>query len=443
MQIYNKPVFILLFCLMAFPMLMWAQPKDNNPLTIFGIGDLVAQDLVPSRSMGGIGAVYVDPHQPNYLNPATLAYLESTSLNIGLHVKRATIEKNEIDESIWSGNIDAFSISFPVINPINEILERRESNFGWGMNITLRPNSRVGYHVESVEQIDSVGRANYNFQGNGGTYVFSLGNGFTYKKLSFGFTLGYLFGQSEYNTETEFPDLVNDYTHIRSLEQAYSGFVWNVGLLYKIPVDKTRKDEEVRKTRFVNIGLYYNGQQNFTSKADLLDYVINPLYNDSDTAIYVVGDESKGVLPSEIGFGVMYEEVSKMKLGVNFSASPWSNYENPLRPESLKDSWRLGFGGGYTPDHSSITSFLDRVEYRLGFHYATDPRVLEGEQGFEYGITVGAGLPFLLPRQFSFVNFGLEYGRRGMKTALKENYFRINLGLSFNDNQWFIKRRYN
>jgi hypothetical protein len=82
------------------------------------------------------------------------------------------------------------------------------------------------------------------------------------------------------------------------------------------------------------------------------------------------------------------------------------------------------------------------VEYRAGFFYQQDPRVLEDEQAFKYGVTIGAGMPFVFLRSFSYLNLALEYGRAGTDTALKENYFRARLGFVLNDNQWFLKRRY-
>lgn len=436
-------IFRLCAALLLVPAVMAAQPKDNNPLTRLGIGDLVSGEFVHSASMGGLGAAYNAIHLPNIINPAALGFLESSSLNIGLYAKSSEIEKGDVNTTVWSGNIDYFALSMPVINPINEILERRERNFGWGMNFTLRPYSRIGYNIQSAEEVDSIGTVDYNFQGTGGTYIFSWGNGMRYKDVSFGFTLGYLFGQADYAAFTNFPDIYNDYRNVRIQEQAFSGFVWNTGLQWKVPLEEPGAVGSNERGKYLNLGLYYSGQKNFTSKADRLHYAINDIYNDADTSVYVIDEKSKGQLPSEFGVGVIYEERQHLKLGANFSFSPWSNYENPVRPEDLEDSWRIGVGGAYTPDATSITSYLERIEYRLGFHYMKDPRVLEGEQGFEYSVTAGVGMPFIFPRQFSFVNIALEYGRRGMKTALTENFFRVHLGFSLNDNQWFIKRRYN
>jgi hypothetical protein len=120
----------------------------------------------------------------------------------------------------------------------------------------------------------------------------------------------------------------------------------------------------------------------------------------------------------------------------------WDDYVNEARPEVLKDTWRLAGGMTYTPNFSSISSYFSRVEYRAGGFYQSDPRVLEGEQAYRYGVTFGAGLPFVFLRSFSYLNVGFEIGRAGTKSALKENYLRARIGFVLNDNQWFLKRRY-
>ena len=83
------------------------------------------------------------------------------------------------------------------------------------------------------------------------------------------------------------------------------------------------------------------------------------------------------------------------------------------------------------------------MEYRAGVFYQTDPRNLEGEQAYRFGITAGAGLPFVFLRSFSYLNIGLEIGRAGTMSTFKENYLRGRIGIVLNDNQWFVKRRYN
>ena len=64
----------------------------------------------------------------------------------------------------------------------------------------------------------------------------------------------------------------------------------------------------------------------------------------------------------------------------------------------------------------------------------------------QFGASFGLGLPLRQSRQahnqVTFINLALEYGKRGNKdNLLRENLFRVSLGLSLSD-FWFVKRKY-
>jgi hypothetical protein len=69
---------------------------------------------------------------------------------------------------------------------------------------------------------------------------------------------------------------------------------------------------------------------------------------------------------------------------------------------------------------------------------------LNGNQVSTWAVTGGLCLPLRVGRgqQISYLNLGLEYGKLDAK-VLSENYFRINLGFTLNDNTWFLKRKFN
>lgn len=79
-------------------------------------------------------------------------------------------------------------------------------------------------------------------------------------------------------------------------------------------------------------------------------------------------------------------------------------------------------------------------------YYGTD-YISFGTARPEYGITLGAGFPLKLRRNFyetqtSYLNTAIEIGRRGGKTEnLYENFFRIGIGLSLSD-IWFNRFKY-
>lgn len=429
----------LTIMLLSFTGFLWAQPVDNSPLSRIGVGELQDLYFVGSYAQGGLGAAYKHLHQVNLKNPASLAYLEATALETGFYAKRSALKRGPFSSTVWSGNLDYFSLSFPILNPINELLERRERDFGWGVNVSLTPFSRVGYIVTSEDVFDSIGVVSRSFQGTGGLYRFNVGNGWRYKDFSLGVNLGYVFGRTTYSTETSFIDVPGDYVHLTRSEISYRSFVWNTGLQYDIRLKPSSENNK----RFITLGAYYNSKSSFDTEHDYVNYVRNIAYSDADTAIYEIDQPGTGQFASEFGIGAIIQESNAWSFGVDYSQQAWSEYRNDARPETLSDTWRLAGGLTYTPDFSSISSYFSRVEYRAGAFYQSDPRNLEGEQAYRYAVTVGAGLPFVFLRSFSYVNIGLEIGRAGTESALKENYLRGRIGIVLNDNQWFLKRRYN
>ena len=91
----------------------------------------------------------------------------------------------------------------------------------------------------------------------------------------------------------------------------------------------------------------------------------------------------------------------------------------------------------------SFSNYFKRVYYRYGLYYGTDPRDAgQEDQISNYGVTVGMGMPFIYQRKISHANLGLEFGSRGKGTPIEETFAKINFSFTFNDDEWFIKRKY-
>jgi len=416
-----------------------AQPKTNSPMSSIGMGDLFEPDFVAVSSMGGIGAVYHHPYVTNIVNPASLGYLKATSLDIAVSGQWTRLKKDDFTQDVWSGNLEYLSLSIPFINPINDILERRSSDLSGALNISISPYSQVGYLVKSLGDVEPIGDVTSNFRANGGTNRLNIGTGWKYKRYAFGANIGYLFGAMEYQSETIFEDLVNRYDHVARTNYTFKGLLYDLGAMYELPLKPSKRN----RRRTLTFGLHFNGTTSFTGKEDYLNMVINPLYQTSDTAAYILDGKVEGTLPGQLGLGVMLVEDNRFSGGITFTHTSWGKYSNSARPDELENSWKLSLGAGYTPEYNSITSYLSRVEYRAGMFYSKDPRVFSGTQASEYGGSIGFGFPFVQQRFFSFLDLSFEYGWRGVSDGVKENYLRFRVGLNLNDTQWFIKRRFN
>lgn len=452
---YKLPSVFALLSFLLIGSFVSAQPKDNSPFSRYGLGNYNPNYFTALAGMGGIGTAFQDAYHLNMMNPASLASLKETSFEVGIFARYASLKSNETPTSVWSGNLNYLAIGFPMHSPINEVLDRKKREIRWGMGFSLAPYTLVGYDVSTESPHPTIDTVTVltDYQGTGGTYKIMWGNAIQYKHLSAGINLGYLFGKISNNRHVYFNNYGVNYEDYFVDDISNHGFVWNLGLQYEISLDSKQKkkddeaDLETKRGKRLIFGLQGNSATGFNTNTSSLLRRVNTSYvlGSSvaiDTIVNISNLRNKGTLPAEFSLGVMYEKINRIKLGLDFGIAQWSQYKNEAKPDSLKNTWQIGFGGEYTPDALSYNEYFSRVRYRIGAYYGLDPRSIRNEQIKKYAVTIGFGFPVVLPRQqISFVDLGLEYGRIGI-SDIRENYFRISLGFTLNDNSWFYKRKF-
>jgi long-subunit fatty acid transport protein len=148
-------------------------------------------------------------------------------------------------------------------------------------------------------------------------------------------------------------------------------------------------------------------------------------------------------LPPSLTFGVALARGSRWSVGTEIALQDWSSFKAfDAEDEGLQQSFRWSLGGEITPNPVAIENYLKRITYRLGVTYEKTPYMAPFENPspvYDYGATFGLSLP----AGRSSVDLAFKYGQRGDKAKheLEESYFRVYLGLTFND-QWFIKRKF-
>ena len=443
LRIQSKLLLISLLVI-SHTTLTHGQAKDNSPFSQFGLGDFLETDMPGSHAMGGLSASYHDFFEANLENPASLGFLQYTSLQMGFFAKRASVKRINDKQTIWNGNLDHLSLNIPIINPLNEALERRETEFSWGTSFSLRPLSQVGYFIRINDDIDSIGEVERTFTGSGGLYQITWGNGVKYKNFAAGINLGYIYGKESFDEETVFLDLENAYRNIFQSATSYKGFQYRIGLLYEHPFDleKARAAKD-NPSRLLSLGFFIGGKSDLETKSDFSQIAFNSLISDIDTAQFVQDQIGDANIPGTWGAGVMYRHAGDFRVGLDYQGAAWSEYKNDARPYVMEDSHRFAAGVAWIPDASSITSYFKRVEYRAGFYTLTDPRVIEGSQVKATAFTIGAGLPLILQRNIAWVQLGIDVGKRTGGDRLSENFIRGKVGFILNDNSWFIKGKYN
>ncbi|MEM9546658.1 MAG: hypothetical protein AAGA77_11840 [Bacteroidota bacterium] len=445
----HKLIVVLFTFFMASQLV--AQTNGNSPYSRFGIGDLTNDNFMHTRMMGSIGTSYLDGYHINIVNPASYASLRATAFDIGLDAKRSTLSSGDESNTTWSGNLQYISLAFPLGNPLNEILDQKKRNYDLGMSFTLMTNSTVGYNIAVQDSLAGIGNLERLYGGEGGSYKFLWGNAIKYKDFSFGVNLGYLFGNIRYEQNVTFFDLPDAYQNLFSSQYNLNGFLFDVGTIYsKVLNKKQLQDKTERVPKLFSLGLRVKSATNFNTNLTTAQFgvqTINGTNQFIDTAFIASDLKGSGKLPLEWGFGASYYGGEKFMIGVDLSATNWSSYKNDADPTAsenpLSDTYSVSFGGYYRPDYKSYNRYFKRVYYRYGFYYRSDPRSVGGDQLDEYGLTLGLGLPFIYQRKISHANLGLEFGRRGSGSPIAESFFRISLGFTFNDDEWFIKKKYN
>ena len=424
-------------------------PSLNSPFSRFGLGDFADQFFAAAGAMGGMTAAFQDPYHLNLENPASLASLQATSFEVGLNARYSSWESPRAVDNQWSGNLSYMALGFPLLNPINEALDRKDGSLGFGMSFALVPYTNVGYDIESQITDESFDVATNFLKGKGGTYRFRWGNAIRYKGFSAGVNLNYSFGKLTQNRKVSFDSLIVSYDTEFLDEFSVSGVGFDIGLQYRFRIDQPDEDENNRvpKGHYLTLGIIANNTNEIRTNSSRFyhrDNFTNYTSDIRDTLLFERDIQESLTLPAEVSFGITYEQINKLKLGLQYEIGRWSQYENEAKQENLMDTYRFSFGAEYVPNILSYNNYFERVYYRAGFYYGTDPRHIDGSQLKSLGLTFGVSFPIVMPRQqVSFFDLAFEIGQFGLNEVLNETYGKLTLGFTLNDNTWFLKRKFN
>ncbi len=405
----------------------------NSPYSRYGLGDILSNQNILNRGMGGVATAYADFQSVNFLNPASYGQLQSVTYDIGLEVNSLAIRS--------LNPVRKFSNASPNISYVNLGIPLKKKG-GWGLVFGLRPMTRINYKVLRNERLitgtinDSISTV---FEGSGGAQQVFAGTGFRIGKFTAGINAGYLFGSKDYSTRRAFNnDTVAYYKSNHQSKTNYSGFVFNAGVQYYFNLNK--------KT-VLRLGAQGSWEQQVKGTRDLIRETYSFDANDANYTIDSVYAEkgTKGTvnLPGSYSAGFIIDRLGRWQIGVDYLTTQWSKYTFFGEKDNVQDSWELRLGGQLIP--AAGKSYWSNVAYRGGFSYGKDYISVDGDLK-KWAISFGAALPMrrvAYTNQFSIINTAIEFGQRGSKTNLvKENFFKISVGLAMSD-IWFIKRQYN
>ena len=403
--------------------------QENSPYSRYGLGDLIPQQNNLNRAMGGLTAAYNNFQSVNFTNPASYANIKITTYDIGLDYSSRTLRTLNPPKSFTSSYLipSYFQLGLPLSKKNN-----------WGMNIGLRPISRINYDI-AIRTRTSIDSIRYGYVGNGGSYQAYTGMGFGTKNFTVGLNVGYMFGNKEYNTRVAFVNDTLTYKTSNSTDTTrFGGLFYNAGFQYKISINK---NTSFRIGAFSNFKTELSATRNISRET--VSFSTTTGIQKIDSVYH--GQDVKGTIiyPASWGAGFMIDRENIWMFGAEINKAKWSDYRYYGNTDKMADSWTIRLGGQLIPNYKG-DNYWSKVAYRVGFSFGPDNVKLNNtvrQKTFSFG----TGLPVrrnVYTNQYTIINTAFELSYRGNNSnELKESIFRISLGLNLGD-IWFNKPKY-
>ncbi|RNI26957.1 PorV/PorQ family protein [Rufibacter latericius] len=423
-----------------------AQQLSNSPYSRFGVGDLVhGTGSIRSAAMGQVGVANGSAALVNDINPALLYYNNSVTFEATVASELKRLSDKNTSQVDGTANLGNLSLVLPI--------SRR-----WTTGLGLRPYSRVNYTTISsapVTGAESTVTSYSEYTGSGGINEVYFAHGV---RIANGLTVGasgsFLFGTIDRQESTILVDSEDSTSALQKTlihtTSKYSGLMFKGGLHYRKKIsDKASLGFGGTYTTKANIG---TNRQVAQERRFLDESVISSLVTDSL--------EGYTTVPQMLQLGLSFDNNRNWSVGADFTQVKGSSFrgfslEKEGGRQELGDGFRVGIGTEITPDAGSVSSYLKRVTYRFGGYFgSTDINAISPGNTTptthdlkDMAVTWGFSLPLgrgVRPPDYTqaLLNTSFTVGQLEAKnTGLKEQYFRVNLGVTFN-NRWFVKRKF-
>jgi hypothetical protein len=389
----------------------------------FGVGEVNWGGYSHNAASGGLGISYNNKFFLNNINPALVASNYEAIFQLETSFDSRTYTNGQTQYSSFTGGFKDFGFSLPI-------------KYGkWNLALGLSPYTSVNYSLFETDQTTSS-----QLDGSGGIDQVYVTNAFRIgENLMVGVKGSFLFGTIL--REIEYTILEGEGTTFGSTvyneRRSFSDFTGNVGLNYSFKVGELKK---------LNLGAFYNLETNVRSRnlTKFESRSANGNTTSSDTLVANV--DSQITIPHRLGLGISIEKKDRYMFGLDLQAQPWGNYVNEagIKGQEYQNSFRIALGGEFTPNNQDSKA-LSRFTYRFGVHFEKTPYFVNSQEVNDFGINFGMSLPLNAFWGVSNINFGATIGRRGnvLDGLIRENYLKLNLGFSLQDQTWFVRQKYN
>jgi len=407
-------------------MTSFAQGGTVSPYSQYAFGEQAVGGGSYNRGMNGLGYALNNGAQVNPLNPASYASVDSLTMLFDMGL---------------SGQITNFNENGTKLNRRQASFEYIMGSFrAWknvGVTFGLLPITNIGYEYTTSTKLTDASKTTVEtvHGGEGGLHQLFVGVGVRpIKNLAVGANFAYLWGDLERGVATT---TVNTFNALHKVYRAsVSSYNVELGLQYYQPIGKDN---------MLTIGAKYSLGHKLGSDPECMVISSNSQISKADTTSMKINNGLE--LPHILGAGVSYRHGAQWVIGADVELQRWSKTEFPeysngkytLQSGFFDDRYRLAVGGELCPRWNS-RNFFHRIRYRVGAGYTTPYYKINGQDGpREISATIGFGIPIMNAyNNRSFLNISAQYVNNSATGLIKENTFRINIGLTFNE-KWFAK----
>ncbi len=407
----NKKIFIIIAMLLATTC-SFADNGSNSPYSRYGVGLLSDQSLGINRQMGGLGYGLRSHSYINILNPASFAQADTLTMlfEAGFSMQNVNFKEGDRQINAKNASFDYIAVQFRIRKNL-------------GMSAGFLPYSTVGYSFSNVSNNGTNEVSTNIYSGAGGIYQPYIGLGWQPAKwLSVGVMGSYIYGDITHQVGIDF---ANSTDRSKSYGVSLKTYKVDFGMQYATKLGS--KNEIV-------LGATYSLGHDMNADAQIVEATA-----DSTSTRKIDGGFK---LPHTYGFGFTYTYNERFKIGADYTLQQWST-SSFFGIDKGVDRSKISIGAEYAPGRLSSNIFK-MITYRAGAYYAQPYTELNGKKGCEeYGVSAGLSLPFLNNNNrnsHATLHLSGQFIHMEPKSAgmIAENYFRINLGITFNES-WFMK----
>lgn len=435
----SKFTLAVLAAVMALSSAMGQTSGSNSPFSRYGWGTLADESMGFNKGMAGLAVAMHDSLSINRQNPAAYSGICAQTLifDAGISLQNCQLKSGGKTVNARNSSVDYIAAGFRLAP-------------GVGLSLGLRPFSYVGYNFSTSKPLDDIDgygskTTSSSYYGDGGFRQAYIGVGYRpVLPLSVGMNINYIWGDYQHSSTVSYSDAT-----VQSLTRNYKATInaptVDFGAQYKYKLDE--------KNSFT-LGVTYGLGCKINQQAKFVNTQSGT--NSSNTPDTMrVGKAF--ALPDKVAVGLTWNRGNNLVVGADYSVEFWEKCRFPwLRGSSglavyevgkghLRNRHKVTVGAEYVPNPRGY-KIKDHIAYRAGMSYSSPyTKTGHGNDGPEYYL-VSAGVALPIVNKYStrsVLNISAQWehaASRDLK-ALKEDYLRLCIGLTFNAT-WFNKWKF-